>query len=56
MPAPDFMSGHEQIRHVESVMADTLEFTLARDDSAWLNQFLQEKGFRVSAITPKQKT
>ena len=45
-----------QIRNVESLSADTLEITLASDDSAWLNQRLQQEGFKVSAITPKQKT
>jgi len=52
----DALLRHEQIRHVESLAADTLEITLARDDSAWLNHRLQEEGFRISAITPKQKT
>jgi hypothetical protein len=33
-----------------------VEITLAQDDSAWLNQCLQQAGFRVSAIAPKQKT
>lgn len=36
--------------------ADSLEFTLAQDDSAWLNQCLQQAGFKVSALVPKQKT
>ena len=45
-----------QIRHVSSVTSDTLEITLASGDSAWLNQWLQQRGFCVSAITPKQKT
>ena len=33
-----------------------LLITLASDDSAWLNQCLQRAGFKVSAITPKQRT
>jgi hypothetical protein len=33
-----------------------VEITLARDDSAWLNQCLQQAGFSVSALAPKQKT
>jgi hypothetical protein len=41
---------------VEAVAADTVEITLARDDAAWLNQCLQQAGFRVSALAPKQKT
>jgi ABC-2 type transport system ATP-binding protein len=56
VPEPDFFRGHEQVRQVETLTADTLEITLARDDSAWLNRRLLEAGFQVSAITPKQKT
>ena len=56
IPDGDFISRHEQIRKAEAVTADTLEITLAQDDSAWLNQCLQQAGFRVSAIAPKQKT
>ncbi len=55
-PDAEFITRHEQIRKVEWVAVDTVEFTLARDDSAWLNQCLHEAGFRVSAIAPKQKT
>ncbi len=56
IPDGDFISRHEQIRKAEPVTADTLEITLAQDDSAWLNQCLQQAGFSVSAIAPKQKT
>ncbi len=56
VPDRDSLLRHEQIRQVESLAADTLEIMLARDDSAWLNHRLLEEGFRVSAITPKQKT
>jgi ABC-2 type transport system ATP-binding protein len=56
MPDGDFISRHGQIRKAEPVTTDTLEITLGRDDSAWLNQCLQQAGFRVSAIAPKQKT
>jgi ABC-2 type transport system ATP-binding protein len=56
IPDGDFISRHEQIRKAEPVTPDTLEITLARDDSAWLNQCLLQAGFRVSAIAPKQKT
>ena len=55
VPGQDFFKVHEQIRKVETLLADTLEITLARDDSAWLNHWLQQAGFKVSAITPKQK-
>jgi ABC-2 type transport system ATP-binding protein len=56
VPEGSFISRHEQIRKAETVTADTVEITLARDDSAWLNQCLHQAGFRVSAIAPKQKT
>jgi ABC-2 type transport system ATP-binding protein len=56
IPDPAFMARHEQIRKAEPLTADTIEITLAQDDSAWLNQCLQQAGFRVSAIAPKQKT
>jgi len=56
MPDPNFFTGLEPIQRVESVTTDTLEITLARDDSAWLNHRLQQAGFKVSAITPKRKT
>jgi ABC-2 type transport system ATP-binding protein len=56
VPDGDFLKSQEQIRHVEFIGSDMLEITLAQNDSAWLNQHLQQAGFRVSAITPKQKT
>ena len=56
VPDCDFISRHEQIRKAETVAADTMEITLAQNDSAWLNECLQAAGFRVSAIAPKQKT
>jgi ABC-2 type transport system ATP-binding protein len=56
VPDSQFLMNHEQIRRVEPVTADTLEITLARDDSAWLNRFLHQAGFSVAALTPKQKT
>ena len=56
VPDRDFISRHEQIRKAEPVGADTMEITLAQDDSAWLNQCLHQAGFRVSTIAPKQRT
>jgi len=56
VPDRDFMSRHAQVRQLDSLAPDTLEITLTRDDSAWLNQCLLQEGFRVSAIAPKQKT
>jgi ABC-2 type transport system ATP-binding protein len=56
VPQREFFGGIEQIRQVENVGLDALEITLASGDSAWLNRRLQEAGFRVSALTPRQKT
>jgi ABC-2 type transport system ATP-binding protein len=56
VPDADFLASQPQIRKAESVSPDSLEITLARDDSAWLNQCLLQAGFSVSAIAPKQKT
>lgn len=56
LPARDFLSRQHEIRKVELLTADTMEITLAQDDSAWLNQYLQKEGFRVSAIASKRKT
>src|ERR1019366_3477510 len=41
VPDRDFISRHEQIRKADPLTADTVEITLAQDDSAWLNQCLQ---------------
>ena len=56
MPDTDFFTSREPIHQVEALSADTLEVTLAHDDSASLNYALQQAGFRVSAIVPRQKT
>jgi ABC-2 type transport system ATP-binding protein len=56
VPDPLLLARHQHIRQVQTVAVDTMEITLAQDDSAWLNQHLQASGFKVSAIAPKQKT
>jgi ABC-2 type transport system ATP-binding protein len=56
IPDGEFVARHPQIRQMDSISADTVEFTLAQDDSAWLNHCLHEAGFRLYAIAPKQKT
>ena len=56
VPDQTFFSSRAQIRKVETIADDTMEITLAQDDSAWLNQCLHQGGFKVSAIAPKQKT
>jgi len=55
-PDPRMLLADARIKHVESIALDTLEIMLAVDDSAWLNQHLLQAGFRVSAISPRQKT
>jgi ABC-2 type transport system ATP-binding protein len=55
VPDAEFFSRYDQVRQVETLAADLLEITLARDDSAWLNRCLLEAGYHVSAVTPKQK-
>lgn len=55
-PDPKFLMTCEQVRHVECLTAESMEITLSRDDSAWLNQRLQQEGFKVAAVVPKQKT
>jgi ABC-type multidrug transport system ATPase subunit len=56
VPDGDFIRRQEEVARVDTVAEDTLEITLARGDSAWLNRRLQEEGFQVSAILPKPKT
>lgn len=56
MPDAAFLSQNEKIVKFETIAGDTLEITLAQDNSAWLNQFLLDAGFTVSALAPKQKT
>lgn len=56
VPYPATLLADERIKRVESTSPDTLEILLAAEDSAWLNQHLLRAGYRVSAITPRQKT
>jgi ABC-2 type transport system ATP-binding protein len=56
LPGPEFLTRHPQILKADPVAVDTLEFALAQDNAAWLNQILLQAGFRVSALTPRQKT
>lgn len=46
----------ERIRNISSLTPNTLEITLAADNSVWLNRHLLETGFKVAAINPRQKT
>jgi ABC-2 type transport system ATP-binding protein len=56
IPDEAFIARHPQILGAETIGKDTIEFTLAQDDSAWLNGCLHEAGFRISSLSPKQKT
>jgi ABC-2 type transport system ATP-binding protein len=56
LPDQAFLASHPEIRKTEFITQDTMEITLARDDSAWLNHCLLQGGFAVSALAPKQKT
>jgi ABC-2 type transport system ATP-binding protein len=46
----------EGIQRAETVLDDTLEITLADRDASWLNAYLLNSGYKVSALVPKQKT
>ena len=46
----------EGIKHIESLQSESFEFTLADRDSVWLNNLLLNKGYKISALTPKRKT
>jgi ABC-2 type transport system ATP-binding protein len=56
VPERNALMAEEKIRDVEALTANSLEVTLAVDDPVWLNQHLLQVGFRVTAISPKQKT
>ena len=56
VPEVQWLTRCEGIGAVNRVANDTLEVTLARGDPAWLNRYLQNQGFQVTALVPKQKT
>ncbi len=56
VPEAGLFAQDPRFRNASFLTPDTLEITLAAEDSAWLNQWLQQQGFKVAAITPKQKT
>jgi ABC-2 type transport system ATP-binding protein len=56
VPDLDKLMAEEAITHVETSTPNSLEVTLATDDSVWLNRYLLGAGFRVAAISPRQKT
>jgi ABC-2 type transport system ATP-binding protein len=56
VPDHNALVAAERIIQVETLTANSLEITLATDEPAWLNQHLLQAGFKVTAISPKQKT
>ncbi len=56
VPDGKTLLAEERIRHVEALAPNSLEITLAADDSVWLNRHLLQAGFNVGAISPRQKT
>jgi len=56
VPERNALMADERIRQVETLTASSLEVTLAADEPVWLNRHLLEAGFRVAAISPRQKT
>ena len=56
VPGRETLMADERISHVESLSPNSLEITLSTTDSVWLNRYLFETGFKVSAISPRQKT
>jgi ABC-2 type transport system ATP-binding protein len=56
VPPLALLQGHEHIQEVAAMRPDTLEITLTRDGSAWLNHWLQQAGFSISAMVPRKKS
>ena len=56
--APDrqTLENEQAIAQVEILANDTLEITLKDPDSAWLNDLLISRGYKVSTIAAKQRT
>jgi ABC-2 type transport system ATP-binding protein len=50
------LANEQAIAHAESLSHDCLEITLTNQDSVWLGDFLRGRGYKISALTPKQKT
>ncbi|MCU0917634.1 MAG: ABC transporter ATP-binding protein [Planctomycetes bacterium] len=56
VPEPRWLRAQAPIKHVEAVAPDTLDIMLGAEDSAWLNLYLLQAGFRICALYPRQKT
>lgn len=55
-PDPSAFMPQDGIASVEALNSDTLQVTLADRDSAWLNRFLLDRHYQVSALVPGQRT
>lgn len=50
------LENEEAIVKVENLSEDCFEITLANQDSVWLGDFLHNQGYKVSVLTPRQKS
>jgi ABC-type multidrug transport system ATPase subunit len=55
-PDPTALLKEEGIEHIEAIPGESFQITLTGRDSLWLNNFLLDRGYKVAAITPRQKT
>jgi ABC-type multidrug transport system ATPase subunit len=55
-PEPSALLEDEHFAAVAEAGADALELTLRGCDSVWLNRYLLERGYPVSALVPRQRS
>jgi ABC-2 type transport system ATP-binding protein len=55
-PDPTALLKEEGIEHIETLPSESFQITLTSRDSLWLNNLLLDRGYKVAAITPRQKT
>jgi ABC-2 type transport system ATP-binding protein len=55
-PDPSALLEDERIASVADAGADALELTLRGGDPVWLNRYLVERGYPVSALVPRQRS
>ncbi|NIP22307.1 MAG: ATP-binding cassette domain-containing protein [Phycisphaerae bacterium] len=56
LPDTGALIKEEGIEHIENLPGGVFEITLANRDSAWLNDFLLKRDYKVSSLTPRRKT
>jgi ABC-2 type transport system ATP-binding protein len=56
IPNDNTLMAEEKIQRVETLTPNCMEITLTTDDPVWLNSYLLQAGYRVAAISPRQKT